>query len=112
MDKCHWIMVFISIKESLVLTIDPFTENIRLQDRVQTNASNYLKHFGIPAVNKWFVDEVSRQNDLTNCGVYCCFYASHLIDQFIKKSSIKSTSLKMEEDLNKYKEQIKKFVIH
>ena len=86
-------------------------ENNKLQDTVQINASNYLKQFGIPAVNKWFADEVSRQNDVTNSGVYCCFYASQFIKYFTEKKSIKTIKFKMEMGVNEYKDEIKKVVI-
>ena len=79
-------------------------ENNKLQDRVQINASNYHKQFGIPAINKWFADEVSRQNDVTNCGVYCCFYATQFIEDFTKTNSIKTISFKMEMGVNEYKD--------
>ena len=79
----HWILAVIDVRASAVIILYPISTNYQ-----PSNKSHKEAVFFAPEIlNKRFLKEVIEekpirhplQHDMNSCGVYCCFYASQIL---------------------------------
>lgn len=111
--KDHWVVIFVSIQEGVIATIDPLHENYKLQEKVLDNANKFFKLFNKDIVfTKIQKFRINRQEDKFSCGVFCCFYMKRLIEAVTNNNSIENVRLQLFVKPLMYRQVIKNTLIN
>ena len=79
----HWILAVVDVRASAVIILDPISINYQPSNKSRKEAVFIASEI----LNKRFSKEVievktirhSLQQDTNSCGVYCCFYATQIL---------------------------------
>ncbi|XP_065651723.1 uncharacterized protein LOC136079611 isoform X2 [Hydra vulgaris] len=83
----HWILIHLKVKTEEITVIDPLASNILLNNishkkSIAVAKEIYKRKFNILNPNVISTQSHCLQNDSYNCGVYVCYYALQLCEDF------------------------------
>ena len=81
----HWILAVVDVRASAVIILDPISINYQPSNKSHKEAVFIASEI----LNKRFSKEVivvktirhSLEHDTNSCGVYCCFYATQILQR-------------------------------